>query len=147
MVLWLLLSASAQAVGESRCTLSAKEVRLNVQISDMASAEGNVTITIYPDDANQFLAKKGKIARQRVPTVMPVTTACFAVPAPGLYAIAVYHDANDDHDFNRSFIGMPKEGFGFSRNPKTALGLPDFSEVRFEAHAGNNPVEIKLNYR
>ena len=67
MVLWLLLSASAQAVGESRCTLSAKEVRLNVQISDMASAEGNVTITIYPDDANQFWPRKARSPGKECP--------------------------------------------------------------------------------
>ena len=33
--------------------------------------------------------------------------------------MAIYHDANGDHDFNRSLVGLPTEGFGFSNNPET----------------------------
>lgn len=128
------------------CNDSADQVRLQVRVSGLKSAKGNITVTVYPDDEKRFLAGGGKLARQRVSAMLPITTACFVVPAAGAYAIAIYHDANNDHDFNRTFVGLPAEGFGFSRNPKTKLGLPRFSEVRFNSQLGDNPVEIQLSY-
>ena len=119
---------------------------LSVRISGMTSKKGNLTITVYPDDSKRFLAKGGKLARQRVPVALPLTEACFALPAAGRYAVAVYHDANGDHDFNRTFVGLPAEGYGFSNNPVTKIGLPSLKEVRFAANAGENPVYIKLTY-
>lgn len=127
------------------CDGSATQTRLLVRVSGFKSKKGNITITVYPDDADRFLAGGGKWARQRLPVVLPLTEGCFAVPA-GHYAVAVYHDANDDHDFNRTFIGMPAEGYGFSNNPVTKLGLPGFKEVRFNTQPGDNPVYIKLTY-
>ena len=138
--------AVANPAATPACDGSAGQVRLQVRVAGLQTAKGNITITVYPDDASRFLAKGGKLARQRIAAVQAVTSACFVMPAAGVYAIAVYHDANDDHDFNRSFVGMPAEGFGFSRNPKTALGLPRFSEVRFAAQPGDNLLEIQLSY-
>lgn len=155
---WAVRSASAAVLllagaGFSRamaevipCDGSATQVRLLVRVAGVDEPRGNVTMTVYPDSSDRFLAKGGKLARQRVAAQAPTTSACFVLPAAGQYAIAIYHDVNDDHDFNRSFVGMPNEGFGFSRNPKTKLGLPSLSEVRFAAAAGDNPVEIRLTY-
>lgn len=139
--------AAAAEVAAPTCQASnAAQVRLNVRVAGIDKARGNITITVYPDESDRFLAKGGKLARQRVPTVLPATTACFVLPAAGNYAIAVYHDANDDRDFNRTFVGMPDEGFGFSQNPKTRLGLPSLSEVRFATQVGDNAVDIQLTY-
>jgi len=140
------LFAGAAPPAAPACNDSAEQVRLRVRVAGVSEAGGNVTITVYPDESDRFLAKGGKLARQRVAAVSPTTTACFALPAAGTYAIAVYHDANDDHDFNRSFVGMPSEGFGFSGNPKSRLGLPELKEVRFDTQPGDNPVEIRLTY-
>lgn len=128
------------------CDGSAGQVRLQIRVVGLNAAKGNINFSVYPDDASRFLAKGEKLARQRVTAAQPATTACLVMPAAGTYAIAVYHDANDDHVFNRTFIGLPVEGFGFSRNPKTTLGLPRFSDVRFAAQPGDNPLEIQLNY-
>ena len=140
------LAAANPSVAVPVCDSSAGQVRLQVRVAGLKAPKGNITITVYPDDSSQFLAKGAKLARQRVTSAQPVTTACFVMPAAGTYAVAVYHDANNDHDFNRSFVGMPTEGFGFSRNPKTKLGLPRFSEVRFAAQPGDNVLEIQLSY-
>ncbi|HEY2111819.1 MAG TPA: DUF2141 domain-containing protein, partial [Dongiaceae bacterium] len=83
----------------------------------MRSPKGNVTITIYPDDAAHFLDGKFKVARQTVPVTLPVTTACFLLPAPGAYAVALFHDENADGHLNTSALGIPTEGAGFSNNP------------------------------
>ena len=51
---------------------------------------------------------------------------------PGKYAFKYFHDENDDEKLNTNFIGMPKEGFGFSNNAKGTFGIPAFEKMLFE---------------
>ncbi|MBS0273131.1 MAG: DUF2141 domain-containing protein [Proteobacteria bacterium] len=122
------------------------QVRLRVSVAGMRSDEGNITITIYPDDAAHFLDGKYKLARQSVPVKLPLTRACFAVAAPGFYAVALFHDENNNHHLDTNFLGIPTEGYGFSQNPKLFLGPPKLSQVRIAAHPGDNPVAIRMAY-
>jgi uncharacterized protein (DUF2141 family) len=106
-----------------------------------------MAVTVYPDEARRFLAPGGRLLRVRPPATAPVTTTCFNLPGPGHYAIAVYHDANADRDFNRTIIGMPAEDYGFSNDPSTATGLPSFRSVRFSVAPGANTISIMLKRR
>ena len=71
--------------------------------------------------------------------------ACFWLK-PGYYAIAQYHDENSDHDFNRTLF-RPKEGFGFSNDAPTSVGLPSFASARVALPAGGTVVRMKMRYR
>jgi uncharacterized protein (DUF2141 family) len=133
------------AVAQSSCVGSVQpgSVRLTVVATDLRNAEGEVAVTLYPDDSKRFLAKGGKLLRARVPTRSPETSACFWV-MPGRYAVATYHDENGDHRFNRTLFSI-KEGFGFSNDAPTTLGLPSFERVRFAVSA-NSVVRIRTRY-
>jgi uncharacterized protein (DUF2141 family) len=133
-------AVAAECAGEPSAT------KLTVQVSGLRSAKGLIAVTLYPDVQKRFLAPKGKLLRDRPPSKTPVTTACFWLPKPGHYVLAVYHDENGDKDFNRTIIGMPAEGFGFSNNPSTKTGLPSFKSVRFEAGPGESEQRITLRY-
>lgn len=119
---------------------------LEMKIEGLHSSKGQVTITVYPDDPDKFLASGAKEARVRVPAVAPSTTACLELDKPGIYAVAVYHDENMDKKFNRTMVGLPAEGYGFSRNPTGLLGLPAFNDVKFATVAGLNQLSITLSY-
>jgi uncharacterized protein (DUF2141 family) len=112
----------------------------------MRSAKGTLVITIYPDDAAHFLDGKYKLARQVPPVTLPVTRACFAVAAPGTYAVAMFHDENNNGHLDENALGIPTEGYGFSNNPTLYLGPPGLGRVRFQAHRGDNPVPVEIRY-
>ena len=60
----------------------------------------------------------GKIVIRRVPT--------------GTYAIALYQDLDYDTDMKRAgVLGIPKEPFGFSRNPKLGIRSPKWEQCAF----------------
>lgn len=120
-------------------------VRLTVEATDVRAAKGEVAFTVYPDDRRRFLAKGGKLLRARVPARAPMTRACFNL-RPGSYAVALYHDENGDHDFNRALF-TPKEGFGFSNDAPTAIGLPKLEAVRFGLPASGRLIRIRIRYR
>lgn len=139
-------SAAAPALAAEVCAGKPSEHRLTVSVSNIRAAKGEVAITIYPDDPKRFLAPKGKLLRQRVPAKAPTTSACFYLPASGFYAIAVYHDANADEDFNRNIVGMPTEGYGFSNDAPTKVGLPAYNTVRFRVPAGASRTSLRMRY-
>ena len=64
---------------------------------------------------------------------------------PGIYAIALLHDQNENRKLDKNWIGAPKEGFGFSRNVKVFMGPPEFKEAAFNAEE-NTSLEIKMIY-
>jgi uncharacterized protein (DUF2141 family) len=135
------LSASALA-----CEGPPGATRLTVLVEGVRAARGEVAVTVYPDEPKRFLAPKGKLLRKRTPAAAPATTACFFLPKPGYYAVAVYHDEDGDHHFKRTFVGLPAEGFGFSNDPSTSTGLPPFKAVRFQAGVGETQIRLKLRY-
>lgn len=116
--------------------------RLILEATTLHNRTGEVAFTVYPDDKSRFLSKGGKLARARVSAVEP--RACFWLP-PGYYAIAQYHDENSDHKFNRTLF-TPKEGYGFSNDAPTTIGLPSFAATRFQLPANGRIVRMTMRY-
>jgi len=137
---------AAHAAEPCEGRLGGGTVKLTVETVNLRAPEGEVAVTVYPDDVRRFLARGGKLARVRTPAVSPVTRACFWLP-PGHYAVAVYHDQDGDHDFARDGLGRPIEGFGFSNDAPARLGLPAFADVRFQLPPGGRTIRVKMRYR
>jgi uncharacterized protein (DUF2141 family) len=138
--------ATAASAAEAPACVGEGSVRLFVSVTDVRSEGGEMAVTIYPDDPGRFLAPGGKLARIRTEASSPVTRVCFQLPGPGAYAVAVYHDANANHDFDRTIVGMPTEGFGFSNNPVIQDALPDFASVRTVVRRTDKEISIRLRY-
>ena len=75
----------------------------------------------------------------------PAATCHFDNVPFGDYAIVVFHDENRDGEFNQNWMGMPKEGYGFSDNP-SALKKPVFEDAKFVVEQPVVELTIKLNY-
>jgi uncharacterized protein (DUF2141 family) len=67
-----------------------------------------------------------------------------SVPA-GNYAIAVFHDENNNKKLD-TFLGVPREGFGFSRNPTISFGAPHFDKVDIRIAPGMSRASVRLQY-
>src|SRR6185369_16272327 len=110
------------------------------------SGSGLVAITLYADNPRKFLVRNGSLYVGRVPAHAGTTTGCIYVPAPGVYAIAIYHDEDGDQVFNRTGIGLPAEGYGFTNNPSTLAGLPKFQSVRLAIPRSGLLTRVHLKY-
>lgn len=147
----LLLAAMLAPAESSAAPLAAPEcepagIPVSIEVHELRSTAGNLTVTIYGDRADDFLAPGRKLARKRVAITGATTTACLTVPRPGGYAIAVYHDENGDRDFGRTIIGLPAEGYGFSNDAPALVGLPSFRDARFEVLATGGKMTIRMRY-
>jgi uncharacterized protein (DUF2141 family) len=63
----------------------------------------------------------------------------------GIYALGVIHDENGNGRLD-TFMMIPREGFGFSHNPRLRMGPPRFDEVRFQVGAGRMGQTVRMTY-
>ena len=66
--------------------------------------------------------------------------------APGRYAIGVMHDEDNDGHFDTGFLGIPSEGYGFSRDARGTLSAPSFESASFEYVGGVLTVPVTMRY-
>jgi uncharacterized protein (DUF2141 family) len=64
---------------------------------------------------------------------------------PGSYAIAVFHDENENGKLDRNAFGYPTEVYGFSNNARGKLGPPAYDDVRFEL--GDEPMKLEIRLK
>lgn len=63
----------------------------------------------------------------------------------GIYAIAVLHDENENMKMDTKTFGLPKEGYGFSKNAMGTFGPPAFKKANF-SYPGQTEISIKVKY-
>lgn len=63
----------------------------------------------------------------------------------GTYAFSVLDDLDFDQEM-KFFMGIPREGYGFSRNPHHKLSEPDFEECAFTMDQPYQKISIEMMY-
>jgi uncharacterized protein (DUF2141 family) len=130
----------------SACGGKPSATRIYVNVERIRSSRGLIAVTVYGDNPRKFLAKRGALYVVRAPARAPTTMVCVHLPAPGIYGLGVYHDADGDRGYDRTAIGLPAEAYGFSNNPPVIFGLPSFSSVRLNVPRTNMRTNIRLKY-
>lgn len=140
-------AAEAQnAAPPAGCTGTPSDTWINVVAEGLRNSDGLLAITLYADNPGKFLVHHGSLYVGRVPAVQGTTRGCIFVPRPGVYALALYHDENANRKFDRSGIGLPAEGYGFSNNPATLAGLPSFRSVRLNIPRTGLTTRVQMKY-
>lgn len=138
--------AQDQDHASAECSGAPNDVVLLIAVTGVRNANGSVSVNLYPDSPDDFM-KKGKwVERLRVPARAGEVTVCMPVPQSGRYAVSLFHDENGDRRLGRNWIGIPNEGYGFSRDAPTPLRLPHFEEAAIQTAPGVNRLQIKMRY-
>ena len=137
--------AAAQAA-PAGCTGTPSATWINVVVDGVRSSRGLMAVTLYADNSRKFLVKHGSVYVGRSPAQAGTTRTCIYLPQPGIWALALYHDENANQSFDRTGIGLPAEGYGFTNNPGTLAGLPSFRSVRLSVPRTGMTTRIHLKY-
>lgn len=143
MPLFGAMAFASAATAQAACEGAPTGHRLILNIYNMTSTRGNMTASLYPDIKSAFLVKDGALRVWRSPVTAPYTQMCIWIKAPATYAVAVYHDGNNNHKLDISLFGY-SERVGFSNNPGVHFAQPSFESVRFRANPGDTILSIKL---
>ncbi|MBU0632502.1 DUF2141 domain-containing protein [bacterium] len=104
---------------------------------------GDIYIGLY-DKSQNFTSLEETYKRQIVQTDAKSVEVQFENIPDGKYAIALFQDENNNHKLDKNFLGIPKEGYGFSNNPHTLLE-PTFNDAVFEVR-NNTRLHVKVCY-
>jgi len=135
-----LLAALALAV-----SLPAAAADLVVRVSGVGSASGQVGCALFA--GTEGFPMNTAAARVAMHPADPKGVVCrFPGVAPGTYAVAAFHDLNGNGRTDTSFVGMPTEPWGVSRNIRHTMRAPSFDEAAFPvpAASGEQVVEIQV---
>lgn len=118
---------------------------VTVNITGLRTSKGTVYVSLYnqSDGYPKEHAKAFKVAHSVV-----LGNKCkimFEGLPEGVYAVACYHDENDNGKIDTNFLGIPKEGTGASNNAKGFMGPPSFNSAQFKV-AANITEEIQIYY-
>ncbi len=117
---------------------------MQVALQGLRSERGRVHVCLtrseahFPDCASDPKAVRGSFDA--------VNAGHFSLDVPaGHYALSVVHDENGNGKLD-TFLKIPREGFGFSRNPPIRMGPPRFDEARFSVTGAQVTQSIRLKY-
>lgn len=118
--------------------------RLDIGIDQLRSTKGMIRLclTADPDNFPQCVDDARALTRS-------VPAGQRGIHLDGLphgnYAAAVIHDENNNAKLD-TLAGIPREGFGFSRNPVIRFGPPRFAAARFTLDSVAETQQIKMRY-
>lgn len=117
---------------------------LTVQVDHLRSHKGMIRVCLTADPENFPACIDDADATTRsIPASAGMLT--FQGLPRGDYAIAVIHDENNNKKLD-TFVGVPREGFGFSRNPPVSFGPPRFSAARFTLSGDADAQQVRMRY-
>lgn len=128
----------------------AKSAIVELVIEGLKSNKGVVRASIFEaQNSDYFPSGKDKaLAKIKSGISNKQSKLQFLELKPGNYAVAVYHDKNNNGKIDRSIFGKPKEAYGFSNNPKRPRRGPvAFSKAQFIIKNLNKKERIIIKVR
>jgi uncharacterized protein (DUF2141 family) len=125
--------------------LHSQHYKITVTIKGLNNNKGKVLLTLYnqedgyPQDAKKaFRGSSGTINDN-------TCTVILADIPKGTYAIACFHDENDNGKLDTNFMGIPTEGVGASNNARGVFGPPKYKDAKFEL-SGDRAMTITVSH-
>lgn len=116
---------------------------LTIEILGLESDVGSVAVALF-DSAESFDRRTAAVASAIVaPQDGRATWSTADLPA-GTYAIAVFHDLNDNGELDRTTLGPPAEPYGFSNDARGRFGPPKFDKAAIELPPGRHTIQIEV---
>ncbi|WP_250434320.1 DUF2141 domain-containing protein [Hanstruepera flava] len=112
---------------------------LTVSVDNVLNNNGHVLVGLHTEDT--FMKGKG-IKNAKAEIHEGKISVTFKDVAPGIYAVMLLHDENDNERMDLEPNGMPMESYGMSNNPML-YGPPTFADAKFEL---TEDTEMKIRF-
>ena len=117
---------------------------ITIEFDNIRNSNGVIYVTLYDseetwldEDVNdlEFIFPKYNVSDNRL--IVSIDSL-----KSGHYGVAIMDDENSDGEMRSNFIGIPKEGIGFSNGVRVRFSKPKFKHCVFEL---KNDTTIKIN--
>lgn len=139
ILIFILILSALHSIAQKNHTVS-------VEFSGIKSTKGSIRMGLFKTretfEAEKpfefFVVSKAGMKNGTI-------TQSFELPE-GEYGISVWDDANDNEVFDKTFIGIPKEGYGFGNYIHKSFSKPQFSEFNTKVYHGMKPIKVAFRY-
>ena len=113
---------------------------LTVTVTNIQNTKGKVSFGLFRKQ-DSFPIKGKQFKGVSVETMKSKTKYTFQNLEKDAYALAVFHDVNNNGILDKNLVGAPTEAYGFSRNARGMFSAPSFEEAKIEL-SDNKSIEI-----
>ncbi len=103
---------------------------MTIVVEGFDDLEGQLVLGIF-DDADGFPIDGRQLRKVVLDIDSDKMSHTFENLPSGEYAVAFFHDKNVDGVFNKSFLGLPRERYGFTKIDRRLFAEPDFEDCSF----------------
>ena len=115
---------------------------ISVHVYNVASNKGRVNVAVY-NSHDTFLSFEEVLTTDSVHAEEGMVTLTIPNLPSGEYALAVFHDENDNGKLDTNWLGIPKEKVAFSKAKMKTFGPPKYKECAFRI-TSDYEINIKL---
>lgn len=119
---------------------------ITIKISGIKSDKGQVVVELFQKVKEKFPSPKGVIMLEKNKISHGMSEVMFKSVPFGTYAVTIYHDVNLNGKLDKNTLGIPKEGYGFSNNPRLFIGPPSFEAASFVLKNKELSMSISMKY-
>lgn len=117
-----------------------------VRVEGISNSSGSIAVLLFRS-ADGFPSDHRRAFRQ---VVMPAMAGSMVIDLgqvpEGRFAVSVMHDENNNLKLDANWMGIPREGYGFSGNRRSMLGPPAFADAGFDVQGRSLTLPIQMNY-
>lgn len=119
---------------------------LTVVVSDVRNDRGHVVCALFRSEVGFPGDRSRAISRVRASVRGGRAVCTYPTVVAGTYAVAVFHDEDDDDQLDTGMFGIPTEGTTASRDARGSMGPPSFADARFELPQAPTTLRVRMHY-
>ncbi|MBW4453613.1 MAG: DUF2141 domain-containing protein [Nostoc indistinguendum CM1-VF10] len=141
------LLATLVSISFAKTVNAEPTAKLSVVVNGIRHQKGEICFRVYANEKGFPMSSTSEAQSGCAKITGNSVTKEFSGLKPGTYAVAIVDDQNGDRKLNKDFFGIPKEGFGISKNPTVSIqtGTPKFRDASFVVNK-DTTVNIIMKY-
>jgi uncharacterized protein (DUF2141 family) len=141
----LILLCMASGASPASQPASGPVAHLRIAVTDLRDLKGQLIFGVFKS-ADGFPTDPKKSLNWQIKPADAKTVIFECDLPPGRYGASVLHDENSNGKMDTNALGVPKEGYGETNNPKPKFRAATFKESLFDLPAEGASLTISLQY-
>ena len=143
MKLWFIFLSTCCLLGKNDF-LTPPDNTLTLRVNEIREAKGCLRIAIFNEKDGFLNTQKAIYLKVLEVTDTKVRELTIRNLQIGEYAIAIFHDTNDNGQLDTNWLGIPTEPYGFSNDAGKKWKKPAFDDAKVRLNSDQTIVELKL---
>lgn len=122
--------------------LSGAQNTLSIEVQGVKNSDGNISYAVY-NQSEGFLELDWVFRGDSTKAIKGTTRLVIDDLPTGNYALAIFHDENDNNVLDTNWLGIPREDVGFSNSRMKTFGPPSFKECAIPVDT-NSKITVTL---